>query len=76
MCSFVRTVLGLDPNVPAATIGLAPALPDWCSFLEVSAVPLAGENVTIGASVEGTILVDGVPSAITIGPPGDHATGC
>lgn len=46
---LLRTVLGIDPDVPAGRVAVAPALPDGV-VLEVTGIPLGREMLAVRAS--------------------------
>jgi glycogen debranching enzyme len=66
--SFVRTLLGLDPDIPNGTVAVEPRLPEWCRFLEITGVPMAGGEVAISATRDGRIDIDGLPAGVVVGP--------
>jgi glycogen debranching enzyme len=44
---LIRTLLGLDPDVPQGRLSLAPALPDQVRHLKVSGIPVGGGRLTV-----------------------------
>ena len=66
--SFVRTLLGLDPDVPHRTVTLEPRLPEWCRFLEITGIPMAGGAISVSATRDGVVHVDGVDTNVVVGP--------
>lgn len=73
---LLRTLLRLDPDVPAGTVHLAPALPEELGRVWFENAPLAGARVTVRAETTTGDLV-GLPDGLTLSrepadPPG-HA---
>ena len=61
----LRSLLGLEPNVPAGRIDLDPVLPAGATRLRFEAMPLAGGTVSI--EVDGDALaVRGLPSTLSL----------
>jgi hypothetical protein len=70
---MVRILLGLEPDMPERRIYLDPALPAWCTRLELRGLRLGREAVrlavrrdgdgkhTIDADAKGVEIVHGVP---------------
>jgi glycogen debranching enzyme len=70
---MVRILLGLEPDLPDRRIYLDPALPAWCSRLELRRLHLGNRQVRISverkpdgqhavdADAEGLEIVQGVP---------------
>ena len=75
---MVRILLGLEPDVPAGKIYLDPALPAWCSRLELRKLGLGRHEVrvsverkgdgrhTVDADAPGLEVVHGVPPWLEI----------
>ncbi len=75
---MVRILLGLEPDMPERRLYLDPALPAWCSRLELRKLRLGSEEVTITVerkpdgrhSVDGDArgleIVQGVPPWLEI----------
>jgi glycogen debranching enzyme len=62
---LVRTVLGLDPDIPNGTLRVDPHLPSALRRLRLENVLIAGSRITIGVD-HGDVTVDGVPKGITL----------
>lgn len=62
---LLRTLLGLDPDIPNGKVRLAPRLPDDFGKVEVSNLPLAGSRVQLSAE-NGTAELAGLPDRITV----------
>jgi len=56
-----RTLLGLEPNLPAGFVELDPALPPDASRLELVDLPLGGARINIGVD-QGDLTVGGLPA--------------
>jgi glycogen debranching enzyme len=71
---ILRSMLGLEPDVPSGVVSLDPFLPPGASRLSLEAMPLAGArvNISVAASAGGGCLaeVTGLPASVTalIGP--------
>jgi hypothetical protein len=62
---ILRSLLGLEPNVPAGRIDLDPVLPSGATRLRFDGMPLAGGAVSI--EVDGDALaVRGLPSSLAV----------
>jgi hypothetical protein len=61
----LRSLLGLEPNVPAGRIDLDPVLPGGATRIQFDAMPLSAGAVSI--EVEGDALaVRGLPSTLAV----------
>lgn len=47
---LLRTLLGLEPDVPAGVVHCAARLPAWISELEISAIPIARGELSVTAT--------------------------
>ncbi len=65
----VRTLLGLDPDVPRGTLTVAPRVPQQLMPLAVSDLLIGGHRVTVVANSEGTV-VEGAPPDWQVTRPG------
>ena len=75
---MVRILLGLEPDVPAGKVYLDPALPVWCSRLEVRNLQLGRHGVklvverrpdgehSVDAEADGLEIVRGVPDWLRV----------
>ena len=62
---IVRSLLGLEPDLPGGTLTIDPVLPAGCSSLCLADFPLGEHRVTI--EVDGdAVAVRGLPSSVTI----------
>jgi glycogen debranching enzyme len=50
---MVRILLGLEPDMPARRIYIDPALPPWCSHLELRKLRLGQNEVRLSVRREG-----------------------
>src|SRR5438309_8265732 len=76
---MVRILLGLEPDIPAGRIYLDPALPAWCTKLELRRMRLGPHEVRVSverkgdgrhavdADAPGLEVVRGVPPWLEIG---------
>jgi glycogen debranching enzyme len=62
---LVRSLLGLDPDVPAGVVQMAPAFPEHMLPLQLSRIPLAGTRVDAEVRVDGWRL-DGLPDGVRL----------
>lgn len=62
---LARTILGLDPNVPAGEVRVAPRLPAGIDRLSLARIPIAGARVDIEV-VGGRVRVEGVPPGLRV----------
>ena len=60
-----RTLLGLEPNLPAGFVELDPALPPDASRLELVDLPLGGARINIGVD-QGDLTVGGLPADFAV----------
>jgi len=65
---MVRVLLGLEPDMPERRVYLDPALPAWCSRLELRKLRLGREEVTISVErkPDGEHSIDGVAKGLEI----------
>jgi glycogen debranching enzyme len=69
---LVRSLLGLNPDVPAGVVQMAPAVPERMLPLQVEQIPLAGARVDVEVLADGW-TVDGLPDGVRLvvaDPPG------
>lgn len=62
---WIRTLLRLDPWVPAGRLSVAPALPDGLRYLLVERIPLLGARVTVEVN-DGVVKVEGLPGNLEV----------
>ncbi|MFZ0014002.1 MAG: glycogen debranching N-terminal domain-containing protein [Acidimicrobiia bacterium] len=62
---LLRTLLGLEPDLPAATVGVDPVLPPQIERLRVEGIPLAGSRLTIGIE-DGEVSIEDIPPGVEI----------
>ncbi len=68
--SFLRSLLGLEPDLPAGRVACSPQLPDQVSRLSVDGIPMAGRRVSVEVDAGGWHL-DGLGDDVElIGRPG------
>jgi glycogen debranching enzyme len=62
---LLRSILGLEPDIPGGVMRVAPVLPDGATFLHLARMPLAGTTVAI--DVDGDdVDVRGLPAAVAL----------
>lgn len=61
----LRTVLRLDPWVPAGVVHVAPVLPEGIGRLRIDDIPLLGGRLSVVAEA-GTARVEGVPPGVEV----------
>lgn len=62
---FLRTLLRIDPWIPAGRLWLAPALPPEIPRLRIERIPMLGGRITV--DVEGDrVTVDGLPAEVEL----------
>ena len=69
---LVRSLLGLNPDVPAGVVRMAPAVPERMLPLRIERIPLAGARVDVEVRADG-LTVDGLPDGVRLvaaDPPG------
>jgi len=66
---ILRSLLGLDPDIPAGRVALDPVLPVGQARLSLSSLPLAGCSVSIELDRD-TLAVRGLPSTLAVMRPG------
>ena len=69
---LVRSLLGLNPDVPAGVVRMAPAVPEHTLPLRVERIRLAGARVDVEVRADGW-TVDGLPNGVRLvvaDPPG------
>jgi hypothetical protein len=70
---MVRILLGLEPDIPAGRIYLDPALPAWCSRLELTQLRLGLHEVRVSVSRKAdgdhSVEVDAPGLEVVIGTP-------
>ncbi len=64
---ILRSLLGLNPDIPAGHIGLDPVLPAGHNRLRLSSLPLAGGSVDIHIDGE-SVAVEGLPRTVVVRP--------
>jgi glycogen debranching enzyme len=64
---MVRTLLRLEPWIPAGKLWLAPALPEGIGWLRIDDVPLLGGRITIEVDGE-AVKVEGLPPGVEVLP--------
>jgi glycogen debranching enzyme len=62
---LLRTLLGLDPNVPRGELRLAPALPATMGEVGLRGVPIAGAQVDVTAG-EAVTTREGIPTSAEV----------
>jgi glycogen debranching enzyme len=62
---LVRSLLGLNPDVPAGVVRMAPAVPARMLPLRVERIPLAGARVDVEVRADGW-TVDGLPDGVRL----------
>jgi glycogen debranching enzyme len=62
---IVRSLLRLEPDLPAGTVSIDPAVPEHLLPLTVAGVPLGGSRVSIEVTTEG-VTVDGLPDGVRL----------
>ena len=62
---LVRSLLGLEVNLPNRRIALDPALPEGCRRLRIAGVPLAGHDVSISVD-DGSVAVRDLPHGVSV----------
>ncbi|HEY6740301.1 MAG TPA: amylo-alpha-1,6-glucosidase, partial [Actinopolymorphaceae bacterium] len=72
---LLRTLLGLDPDVPNRKIHVRPHLPERLGAVEVSNLPLAGRRVRLAAGRGGAELTDLPPGIAVVAEPRPLAPG-
>ena len=68
---ILRSLLGLDPDIPAGRIGLDPVFPVGQTRLSLSSLPLAGCSASIEFDHD-TLAVHGLPSTLVVVRPADR----
>ena len=70
----LRTVLGLEPDVPRGTVRVDPILPTDMTRLVVTGTPLGTWTVLVDAEGRPLVSVDGLPEGCVVQtvPPGAH----
>jgi glycogen debranching enzyme len=69
---LLRTMLGLEPDVPAGEVVIDPALPEGMAPLTVDGVHLAGDRLIVAENA-GSWSVRGLPPRVTLGRAGRRA---
>ncbi len=62
---LVRSMLGLDPDVPGGKLRIRPRLPQGTTRLRLTGMPLAGQRATISIE-DGRVVANGIPSTLTV----------
>lgn len=62
---LLRSVLGLEPDVPSGVVRMDPSLPSEIGRLRVEGIPLAGGRLTIGVE-DGEAKVESAPAGVEV----------
>jgi len=62
---LVRSMLGLDPNLPAGELRLRPRLPEGIRHLRLTGVPFGSSSIDIMVS-GGDVAVSGLPEGVVV----------
>jgi glycogen debranching enzyme len=65
---MLRSLLRLEPDLPAGVVSIDPAVPDQLLPLRIAGVPLGGARVTIDVTSDG-VTVDGLPDGVRLVSP-------
>jgi len=63
---LLRSMLGLDPDVPGGRVGLAPSLPPGLVPLEVTDLPLGQGKLSLSLDAAGRCTVTGSPDGLIV----------
>jgi len=62
---LLRTILGLEPDVPHGVVRVAPVLPDGATYMHLAGMPVAG--TTVAVDVDGdAVEVRGLPAGVAL----------
>jgi glycogen debranching enzyme len=63
---LLRTLLRLDPDLPAGRVHLAPVRPPGTRALSVHGIPLGRARVDVRVEPDGSVEVDGLPEGVQL----------
>jgi len=66
---ILRSLLRLDPDVPAGRVACAPVLPDGIGRVEIRRMPLAGHRIDVLVENGRAPVVTGLPPGVTVADP-------